>query len=114
MQIVVLHLHLIQFGFYPPSVSRVITAAASRALFFREETESSVTAVIYFLNDNLLAKSLSVIAKSPAWLVGGAAYPFGALDEMDKNAIWWGGGGVEGGLQFFFFWEMRELRSPRN
>lgn len=89
--------------FYLPSVSRVITAAASRALFFfREETESSVTAVIYFLNDNLLAKSLSVIAKSPAWLVGGAAYPFGALDEMDKNAIWWGEGERGGGIFFFF------------
>lgn len=103
--------------FYLPPVSRVITAAASRGLFFREETESSVTAVIYFLNDNLLAKSLSVIAKSPAWLISGAAYPLGALDEMDKNAIWWGDGVGRGrgfAFYFIFFWEIREPRSPRN
>lgn len=55
--------------------------------YFHEEIESGLTIVIYFLNDNLLVRSLSVIAKSPAcWW---SSIPTGSVDEMDKiNAIW--------------------------
>lgn len=65
------------------------------AVDFHEEIESGVTVVIYFLNDNLLAKSLSVIARSPAWLVGGTAYPLEALMRWTKMQF--GGVGHEGG-----------------
>lgn len=78
------------------------------AVYFHEEIESSITVVIYFLNDNLLANSLSVIAKSPAWLVGGTAYPLEALMKWTKMQF----GGV--GMWGLHFSEMRALRSPRN
>ncbi len=76
-----------------PWLSPVLSQRVCYAVYFHEEIESSVTVVIYFLNDNLLAKSLSVIAKSPAWLVGEAAYPLEALMRWTKMQF----GGVECG-----------------
>lgn len=73
------------------------------AVYLHGEIESSVTIVIYFLNDNLLAKSLSVIAKSPAWLTGGTAYPLEALmrwTKMQFGGVGHGGGGCVGGVAF--------------
>lgn len=60
----------------------------SYAAYFHEETESSVTVVIYFFKDNLFAKkkkSITVIAKSPAWLVWWNCLPSGSADEMDRK-----------------------------
>lgn len=77
------------------------------AVYFREEIESGVTVVIYSLNDNLLAKSLSVIAKSPAWLVGGTAYPLEALMRWTKMQF---GEGRDVGVAF----SQRRVRLARH
>ena len=67
------------------TISYVIKACY--ASYFHEEIESSVTVIIYFLKDHLLAMSLAVIAKSPAWLVGGTAYPVEALMRWTKMQL---------------------------
>ena len=75
-----------------PWLGCVITVG--HGAYFHEEIESSITSVIYFLNDNLLAKSLSVIVKSPAWLVGRTAYLVEALmrwTEMQFGKMGCGG-----------------------
>lgn len=77
------------------------------AVYFHKEIESGVPVVIYFLNDNLLSVSLSVIAKSPAWLVGETAYPLEALMRWTKMQF--GEMGCGGSVP-----QMRALRLSRN
>lgn len=88
----------------------MLSQRVCNTVYFHGEIESSVTVVIYFLNDNLLAKSLSVIAKSPAWLVGGAAYPLKALMRWTKKKAIWRVGGTRG----MHFSEMCAPLPPRN
>lgn len=72
------------FCWNSPWLSVILSQRVCYAVYFHEEIENSVTVIIYFLNDNLLAKSLSVIAKSPAWLVGETAYTLKALMRWTK------------------------------
>ena len=108
-----LYMHWIQCS-VPLSPSRMcpdylfmLSQRMCYAVYFREEIESGVTVVIYSLNDNLLAKSLSVIAKSPAWLVGGTAYPLEALMRWTKMQF---GGGRDVGVAF----SQRRVRLARH
>lgn len=56
---------------------------------FDSKMKLSAASVIYFVNDNLLTKRApSLIAKSPARLVGRTACCNESSVEMDKYAIW--------------------------